>query len=238
MRVPSAGELLDIWERGQRQSLPERMLALLGAARAGDGAPAALAVGQRDALLLELRERLFGRQLAFVTGCPNCAAALESEFAIDDIRLGAGEDAEFAVEVLDYRARFRLPDSADLLALIAGGGTRDTLLARCLSDIRAPGGAVLRAEELPAPVTAGIVARMAAADPQADVELALSCPACGHGWPAVFDIAGFLWKELHAWAKLMLGDVHELARAYGWAEADILALSPTRRQIYLELARQ
>ncbi len=55
----------------------------------------------------------------------------------------------------------------------------------------------------------------------------------------VRDIASFLWKALHAWAKLMLGDVHELARAYGWTEADILALpSPTRRQIYLELARQ
>ena len=66
----------------------------------------------------------------------------------------------------------------------------------------------------------------------------LSCPACAGAWSATFDIAGFLWKEIHAWAKTALRGVHVLARAYGWRESDVLALSPTRRQIYLELARQ
>jgi hypothetical protein len=32
-------------------------------------------------------------------------------------------------------------------------------------------------------------------------------------------------------------EVDALARAYGWREADILALSPARRAAYLELAR-
>jgi hypothetical protein len=36
----------------------------------------------------------------------------------------------------------------------------------------------------------------------------------------------------------MLYDVHALASAYGWREADVLAMSPMRRQVYLELARQ
>jgi hypothetical protein len=30
--------------------------------------------------------------------------------------------------------------------------------------------------------------------------------------------------------------VHQLAKYYGWAEADILAMSPVRRQIYLNIA--
>jgi hypothetical protein len=34
-----------------------------------------------------------------------------------------------------------------------------------------------------------------------------------------------------------LRDVHELASAYGWRESEILALSPQRRQAYLELVR-
>ena len=76
---------------------------------------------------------------------------------------------------------------------------------------------------------------MAAADPQADVELALSCPACGHAWPAAFDIASFLWTEVDAWARVLLHEIHALASAYGWREADILALSPRRRRAYLEL---
>jgi len=32
-----------------------------------------------------------------------------------------------------------------------------------------------------------------------------------------------------------LSDVHTLARAYGWRERDILTLSPTRRQFYLNM---
>ncbi len=242
MRVPGAGELLQIWERGERQSLAERMLALLDAAGAptDGGALAALSLGRRDAQLMDLRERLFGPLLALVTDCPACGSVLESGLALADIRVAGDAAADCSVALLDYHARFRLPASSDLLALTGDRqeNARAILLERCLLEARAPDGTAVHARDLPQTVTAAAAAAMAAADPQADVELALACPACGHGWPAAFDIAGFLWKELHAWAKLMLGDVYELARAFGWAEADILALSPTRRQIYLDLARQ
>ena len=76
---------------------------------------------------------------------------------------------------------------------------------------------------------------MAQADPQADLQLAFRCPDCGHEWQPLFDIARFLWQELHAWALHMLREVDTLAASYHWAEADILALSPRRRQAYLEL---
>jgi hypothetical protein len=67
------------------------------------------------------------------------------------------------------------------------------------------------------------------------VQLSLTCPDCDARWDAPLDIASFLWSEVQAWALRTLADVHTLARAYGWAEADILALSPPRRQAYLEL---
>jgi hypothetical protein len=88
---------------------------------------------------------------------------------------------------------------------------------------------------LPADVLGAVEDQMAAADPQADVRLALSCPACGHQWQEVFDIVSFLWGEVQAWALRLLREVHTLASAYGWSEADILALSPQRRQMYLEM---
>ena len=37
-------------------------------------------------------------------------------------------------------------------------------------------------------------------------------------------------------ATRLLGEVHTLARAYHWREAEILAMSSRRRQAYLELA--
>ena len=64
---------------------------------------------------------------------------------------------------------------------------------------------------------------------------ALYCPECGHRWHATFDIVSFFWSEIDAWAYRTLHQVHRLASAYGWREADILAMSPWRRQFYLSL---
>jgi hypothetical protein len=50
----------------------------------------------------------------------------------------------------------------------------------------------------------------------------------------IFDIASFFWTEIAAEAKRLLGEVHILASAYGWREADILSLNPLRRRFYLE----
>ena len=76
---------------------------------------------------------------------------------------------------------------------------------------------------------------MAEADPQAEVELALNCPACGEGWQAPFDIESFFWDEIGAWARRVLGEVHVLASSYGWRESDILNMSAWRRQFYIDL---
>jgi hypothetical protein len=88
---------------------------------------------------------------------------------------------------------------------------------------------------LPAEVVSGIAESMAQADPLADIQLKIDCPSCRHRWRAAFDIVSFLWTEIEAWAGRMLSEVHTLARAYGWREAEILALSATRRQFYLEM---
>ncbi|MGH8523199.1 MAG: phage baseplate protein, partial [Gammaproteobacteria bacterium] len=76
------------------------------------------------------------------------------------------------------------------------------------------------------------------ADPQSNLQISLTCPACGHCWEALFDIVFFLWAEINHWAERTLRAVHLLARAYGWREADVLAMSPTRRQMYLGMASQ
>jgi hypothetical protein len=234
MRALSATELLDAWERGLAQRPPERALTLLAAASTAGAAEAlpALSVGRRDAALLALRERLFGPRLVSLADCPSCGERLELEFDVDEIRAPEPDDAETLSVFDDGReVRFRLPQSGDLVALAECGDVDDAralLLRRCLFD-QTP-------DELPAEVIDAVIARMAAADPQADVQLDLACPACGHRWLAVFDVVTFLWSEIHTWAHRTLQDVHRLAKAYGWREPDILALTPWRRQVYLEMA--
>jgi hypothetical protein len=101
------------------------------------------------------------------------------------------------------------------------------LLERCIE--------LVNDSPLSSAVVEKVVAEMAAADPLADTELDLRCPACSAQWLAPFDVVGFLWGEIETWARRALRDVHTLARAYGWAEAEILALSPVRRRAYLDL---
>jgi hypothetical protein len=108
------------------------------------------------------------------------------------------------------------------------------LLERCVLAARLENREI-EANELSSEVTDAIERRMAEVDPQADVQLDLTCLVCGYGWQALLDIEDFFWTELNAWAKKILSEVHVLASAYGWGEADILNLSPLRRQYYLDL---
>lgn len=240
MRALSAAELLDVWEIGAGQPAVERMLTLLAAAcpELPRAALAQLSIGQRDAYLLTLREWTFGPQLRGLATCPACGERLELTFTVAEIRVAPPQPTEgpLTLNVAGYEVQFRLPNSADLLTLEAPPGPTATnrLLERCLLDVQ-HGGEVASAATLPAEVSEAVVAAMAQADPQADVRLALTCPACGHAWQALFDIAAFFWQEINTWAQRLLREVHRLASAYGWREADILALSPHRRQAYLEL---
>jgi hypothetical protein len=111
---------------------------------------------------------------------------------------------------------------------------RGQLLQRCVRAARRAGLEVPVAE-LPIAVGTAIAPRMAEADPPADVQLALACPQCAHAWEASFDIVSYFWAEIQAWAGRLVREVHSLASAYGWGETEILALSPWRRQAYLEL---
>lgn len=244
MRVPSAAQLLEAWEGALSQPPAQRALSLLAVAEPEltHEALAALPLGRRDARLLRLRDYLFGGPLQLVVPCPHCAQLIESQLGTADLVFD-GEQAfaeTHSIQSQDYTLSFRLPASTDLIALAGemdAERARECLLERCVLDAHDPGGVAIPVMALPQPVLAELAAHMESADPGAVVELSFDCPACHHSWQDVFDIAGFFWREIHAWAHRTLRDVHVLARAYGWREADVLALSPTRRQIYLELCR-
>jgi hypothetical protein len=247
MRCLSAAELLQVWEHGLTQSPVQRALALL--ATACDDTPLdtlrQLSIGQRDARLLTLREWAFGSHIDGIVVCPGCGERLEMAFNIAEIRAAprlpdseAGlAAAAFEVSLGDYALRFRLPNSDDLSAIagIADPATgRRWLLQRCILGAQR-GGADIAAADLPDDLVTATITSMAEADPQANVQLALTCPACRQPWQATFDILAFFWQEMNDWAQRILREVHTLASAYGWREADILALSPRRRQLYLDL---
>lgn len=244
MRALSASELLGVWEHGLAQRPIERALTLLATTRPGTPLDdlARLSIGQRDAGLLSLREQNFGPQLVCLANCTSCGERLELSFTVADLRVApaVAAPAELSVTVDDYEVEFRLPDSFALLAVADSRdviAARASLLERCLTRVR-KGDEPWAAGELPQHVVDAVVERMAQADPQADVQLALSCPLCGHVWQTAFDIVSFVWTEINVWAYRTLHDVHTLAAAYGWSEAEILNLSSRRRQAYLEMIQR
>lgn len=235
----TASELLLIWERGIDRPMFERVLLLLEAASGQSiDSLATLSIGQRDLKLLELREVLFGRSIPCIVACPSCNGRLELNLDSDALRVsGKTENVqpEYTLETEGFILKYRLPNSADLsLASSANSNGRDLLLQSCLMTAH-QGARELACTELPLEVLDALSSAMAEADPQADTQLALTCPDCGHAWSAVFDIVSYLTEEIDRWARHMLREIHHLARAYGWREADILAMAPTRRRAYLEL---
>lgn len=243
MRGLSATTLLNAWETGVAQPLPERFLSFLEAAYPGESRDelARLPIGERDSRLLDLRESTFGTQLESVVACPACSETLEFCLSVSDVSIPREDDSPepLAVRSGGYEVRFRVPNTDDLIAVESCAdevGARRLLLERCLVEARyGEDEDALTLDQLPEDVVAAMVKSMERADPQTRVELSLTCPECQHQWQSSFDIALYLWTETEDWARRTLREVDALAAAYGWGEAEILALSARRRQLYLEL---
>jgi hypothetical protein len=244
MHALSPADLLEVWEHGLRQTAGQKALTLLSAAFPEEpvSSLAQRSIGQRNALLLTVRERLFGPHYTAVAMCPRCGERLELPFRTEDIRAAPIPEcaAPLTLESSGYEVLFRLPTSADLANVEAYQDTsvvERMLLERCLLSVRHHEEET-SVETLPAEVVEAIANTMDRADPQANIQLSLTCPACVHQWQAMVDILTYVWSELDAWARRILREVHCLASAYGWREHDILHMRPWRRQIYMEMIGQ
>ncbi|MBI1868058.1 MAG: hypothetical protein HYS06_07175 [Methylocystis sp.] len=230
------------YEEGRAASPGERGLILLAVAAPELTVPAraALPVGRRDALLLDLHERLFGGRAEALADCPRCSEKLETDVLLAAIRAPTPVDApaRFTLTIGAREIGYRLPNAGDLAALGANSelsdGTAATraLARRCLLALE---DSESLSDEAEAALTEAIANAVTAADPQAEVMLELECPGCGFHWTAPFDIVEFLWRRLESTVSTLLREVHIIASHYGWSERDILTLSPFRRRRYLEL---
>ena len=227
VRTLNAATLLTAWEQAAAQPPVGRGSILLAAAypdRAAD-AWANSPLGLRDSALLRLYEGIFGSTLETTGHCPVCQERLEVRFRPADITAPYASPDVIEQEIQGVPVRFRAPSQADVAAALAAADGRQVLIERCVEAAHA----------LPAAVIDEAVAAMAALDPQADVQVAVSCPGCGSEREFGFDIAAYVWSELEDWAHRMMEEIHILARAYHWREQDILEMSAHRRRMYLDL---
>ena len=236
---------LRLWEQGFGHAPWVRDDLLLSAAGAqSTSTPRTL--GARNAALMRLHGSWFGARLELLSTCPQCGTTIE--FAADCEALapqldGAPPAAPQALEFEGHRIEFRVPDiEAVVLASttwpqpVTDPDFAERLWSVCVLSA-AREGQPCRAADLPEPVRLAVTERMEALDPGASISFALECPGCAARWQAPLDIGLALWRKLQQQAERLLIDVDTLARAYGWAQHEVLALSPLRRAAYLQMVR-
>ncbi len=227
MAALSARDLLDLWEACVPRSPLDRAVYMLWASgEAGAAEAADVPVAARDRALLALRKAQLGEQLDIVAECPNCAAELELSVPADDLidAITPPRVAQIAVG----GATIDIPPltSADLAV---GAGVDADALPDLFRD-RLVG-------DVPAGDRDAVDAAIEAQAEASELRLSLTCAECDHAWTEPWDVAGHVWTELDLQARRTMGEVAELARAYGWSEDQSLMISAHRRAAYLDMAR-
>jgi hypothetical protein len=239
MSLLAPTDLIGAWEqaRGLHQVDQALVLLAVGQPETVHEDLASLSIGERDLRLIALREQVFGPRLNCLADCPRCAERVEFTCSTAELRTPPASGAtalELEIDLTQggqrVKLEFRMLNSYDLAA--AAGCPDPTAARRVLAERALVEPADL---ELPHAAVDVLAERLAECDPQADVVVSLTCPVCGHVWLVGFDIAAFFWSEVAAQARRLVSEVDTLARTYGWREADILAMSPARRHLYLEL---
>lgn len=235
MAAMAPDRLLAVWDRGRGATPAECAMVLC------DAVPQAapnLDVGSRDVLLARSLLAAAGPLVWARAVCPGCGTALDVPVDVAAVAtLPVHTPGElFTVEVDGAAVHFRLPTTADLIALrdLPPDRAADALFRRCMA-VADDGTDALRGSD-PATIATAVDAAMEAAAPAGAIDLAVACPECGTTTAAALDIPTLLWAEVETQAAALVAQVHALAAAYGWTEPEVLALSPRRRAAYLELA--
>jgi hypothetical protein len=206
---------------------------------ADDDTVRSLTVGDREALLLALRGLVFGDELACVVDCPTCDERMDIDLRISDLLVAPyPETAErhtiaFEHDGKSHEAVVRLPTGADQEAASRKAGLEAgvaELVTRCVVSVDGRG-AVMPPDAL----ADALSEPLAALDPQAELVVDMSCPACDEPVTALVDAATVLLAELTASDDRLLREVDAIARVYHWSEDQILGLDVRRRRRYLDL---
>jgi hypothetical protein len=205
--------LLTLYEGGL-SAAPRARAALLAGAALGQSAEG-LTLGDVDRAIWSLRQALVGEGGEATTNCPVCGARME--FALPP--------------------GFAPPPAVASVAQVHWQGQSHDLRLPLLSDLgRAGFGPAHLNPDAPwsdPGFAAAAEAALEAADPALRLQIALLCPDCATETLQDFDPAAYVWAELAEMARRLVREVADLARHYHWSEADITAMSPLRRALYL-----
>jgi len=220
--------LLAVWERAAAAPAAARTAVLVHGAGLVPSLDEALDLdlGRCAALASVVHEEEFGSFVDAVAACSGCGGLVEAELPA----LADGGPVGGPREVGPWSVR--PVTTRDLLVAAGDADPAGCLLRRCVRDRRSgePPGDVPEAD---------LTAIDAAAEElagAAGLVTVLTCPSCGATVDVALDPGALLWERVADAGSALLHDVATLARAFGWGEDQVLALTVSRRQAYLALA--
>jgi hypothetical protein len=228
--------LLDAWDRAAGAGTLARPLSLLAAACPDrpEGTWLDVSLSDLEIELLRLRRVTFGDTIRGTLPCGSCGTSLEfavSASSMMDQLTRLRPSAPAVWDAGGVAFSMRPVTTRDLLAVSSAPAPRRALLSRCVEvEPESARDAVFESENR-------ALEEFNRLNEGAESWIALPCPACGVVERVSLDIAHFVWLEVRHAAIALLRQVHELAGAYGWSEAEILAMNGRRRAMYLEMAR-
>jgi predicted RNA-binding Zn-ribbon protein involved in translation (DUF1610 family) len=243
MMTLSNSDFLSLWERGQQLHPIDRALLAIRVSLTREekeelsSSIADWPLGRKNQALAQLRTLYFGPLLQGWTVCPECGEQLE--FKLDCRSLESTLQADRNQQVAFQGKTFRLPTSRDLARIAGETDSNEAarhLLQAC--EVRAELSASSHQEALWSVEDVDeIAAKMADADPLAEISVGFDCPLCHHTSEETLDLSDFLWSEIESRARRLLSEVHVLAITYGWEESAILSMSAMRRNTYLRMVQ-
>lgn len=240
MQALTPRQVVSLWAELGSLSPIQRTLGLLAAANPDLSRQtlADMPLGMRERMAVELRMRTFGTAWEGTATCPKCHAIHEVQPPVDALLSLPIAEGCTELRLDGYVLTLRLPSSRDQLELMSQPTPERALkhlCACCVINARSAAGLV-PVEELPGDVIEAIANRLEELDPAAETELVMTCVECDTTWSVLFEAGTFLWDEVVYCARSLVYQVHALARAYGWSQAEVLGLHPRLREEYLQLA--
>lgn len=212
-----------------------------------------LTVGDRVALILQLRKITLGNILHCIIHCPNCAEKLSIDLPIDSILQPPNPNPQptYTTNInshdQQYALQIRPINGADLETLIqnptpqpitagddSGGGVdvvlSEKLLRACIvfSDPPLP-------KTLSSQFQEQLSKKLSEIDPQADLTLNITCTLCSKTLQTTLDIEDFFFQEIASRYPQLEREIHWIALHYHWDEKTILSLPTSKRKRYVEL---
>lgn len=210
MRIIDDNLAVSLWDgAGKLSPLDRAVRTLSSVAGIPAGEAADWPIDLRDRALIEARCGSYGATADMYATCPHCGEALETAFDLSNLlAVAPGErDGIHPPTSREVAEAARAGDTTRLLQACGGGEGDD-----------------------PPSIEAALEQRF----PLIRIALDFDCPACGRRFSSRMDPPSYLWADIERHARAVLDQVHVIARAYGWAERDILSMSRARRAAYLE----